>query len=92
MQWSDAAPDMDFDSLQGRIEHESVELRAAFPRVESCHSALVQWRDAEQPRYSLGLDIRWPQHQVLVSGPAQASAEAAVEAAFRLARERLQRN
>jgi hypothetical protein len=82
---------MDFDSIQGRIEHEIAELRGAFPRVESCHSALVQWKDDEQARYSLGLDIRWPQHQVLVSGPAQASADAAVEAAFRLARERLER-
>jgi hypothetical protein len=82
---------MDFDSIQGRIEHEIAELRGAYPRVESCHSALVQWKDDEQARYSLGLDVRWPQHQVLVSGPAQASADAAVEAAFRLARERLER-
>jgi hypothetical protein len=81
---------MDVDSLQSRIEHEIAELRGAFPRVESCHSALVQWKDGEQDRYSLGLDIRGPQHQTLLSGPAQASAEAAVEAAFRLARERLQ--
>ena len=82
---------MDFDSIQGRIEHEIAELRGAFPRVESCHSALVQWKDDEQARYSLGLDIRGPQHQVLVSGPTQPSTDAAVEAAFRLARERLQR-
>jgi hypothetical protein len=82
---------MDFDSIQGRIEHEIAELRGVYPRVESCHSALVQWKDDEQARYSLGLDVRWPQHQVLVSGPAQASADAAVEAAFRLARERLER-
>lgn len=82
---------MDFNSIQGRIEHEIAELRGAYSRVESCHSALVQWKDDEQARYSLGLDIRWPQHQVLVSGPAQASADAAVEAAFRLARERLER-
>jgi len=51
----------------------------------------VQWKDGEQDRYSLGLDIRGPQHQTLLSGPAQATAEAAVEAAFRLAREQLQR-
>ena len=81
---------MNLDSIHERIEHEVAELRGAFPRLESCHSALVQWKDGEQPRYSLGLDIRGPQHQALVSGPAQASAEAAVEAAFRLARERLQ--
>jgi hypothetical protein len=82
---------MNIDSIHERIEHETAELRGAFPRVESCHSALVQWKDGEQARYSLGLDIRSPQHQTLVSGPAQASAEAAVEAAFRLAREQLQR-
>ena len=82
---------MDRDMLQARLEHEIAELRGAFPRVDSCHSALMQWKDGEQARYSLGLDIRGPQHQALVSGPAQASIEAAVEAAFRLARERLQR-
>jgi len=82
---------MDFESVQGRIEHEIAELRGAFPRIEGCHSALVQWKDGEQARYSLGLDIRGPQHQALVSGPAQASAEAAVEAAFRVAREQLER-
>ena len=81
---------MGVDSLQGRIEHEIAELRGAFPRVESCLSALVQWKDGEQERYSLDLDIRWPQHQTLVSGPAQASADAAVEAALRAAREQLQ--
>ena len=82
---------MDVDSIQGRIEHEIAELRGAFPRVESCHSALVQWKDGEQDRFSLGLDIRGPQHQTLLSGPAQATAEAAVQAAFRAAREQLQR-
>ena len=82
---------MDFDTLQARIEHEIAELRGAYPRVESCHSALVQWKDDEQARYSLGLDIRWPQHQSLVSGTAEASPDAAVEAAFQRARETLQR-
>jgi hypothetical protein len=82
---------MDFDSLQARIQHEIAELRGAFPRVASCESALVQWSESGQPRYSLGLDIRWPQHQSLVSGPAEASAEVAVGAAFRRAREELQR-
>jgi hypothetical protein len=76
--------------LQARLEHEIAELRGAFPRVDSCHSALVRWKDGEQARYSLGLDIRGPQRQTLLSGPAQASIEAAVDAAFRLARERLQ--
>ncbi|MGQ0544189.1 MAG: hypothetical protein ACT4P3_02510 [Betaproteobacteria bacterium] len=79
---------MDRDSILAKIEHESAELRARYPHVHECIPALAQWTEGEQPRYSLGLDIRWPQHQALVSGPAHATAEAAVEAAFRLARER----
>ena len=82
---------MDRDKLQARLEHEIAELRGAFPRVDSCHSALMQWKDGEQARYSLGLDIRGPLTRAWCCGPAQASIEAAVEAAFRLARERLQR-
>jgi hypothetical protein len=80
---------MDPQSTQERIEQETVQLRAAFPRVEHCHSALVQWKDGDDARYSLYLDIRWPQHQTLVSGPARDSAEAAIGAAFNVARERL---
>jgi hypothetical protein len=82
---------MDFDTLQARIEHEIAELRGAFPRIGSCESVLVQWSENGQARYSLGLDIRWAQHQSLVSGPAEASPEAAVDAAFQRAREALQR-
>ena len=82
---------MDYDTLQARIEHEIAGLRGAFPQVASCESALVQWSDNGQARYSLGLDIRWPQHQSLVSGPAEASAEAAVGAAFHRARDELRR-
>jgi hypothetical protein len=81
---------MDFDSVQARIEHEIAELRGAFPALESCQSALVQWAEGAEARWSLGLDIRAPQHQTLVSGPAQPTPEAAVEAAFRRAREELQ--
>ena len=79
---------MDRDTILGRIEHESAELRARYPHVRECIPALMHWQEAEQARYSLALDIRWPQHQTLVSGPACASAEAAIEAAFRLAAER----
>ena len=91
MRRSAGGPETDIDSLQGRIEHEIAELRGTFPHVELCLSALVQWKDGEQDRYSLGLDIRCPQHQTLVSGPVQASADAAIEAAFRAASEQLQR-
>lgn len=82
---------MSAENLRASIEHQSMDLRAAYPYIESCQSALVQWSEEGQARYSLGLDIRWPQRQTLLSGPAQATAEAAVEAAFRAARERLQR-
>ena len=80
---------MDPQSTQERIEQETVQLRAGFPHVRDCHSALVQWKDGEATRYSLYLDIRWPQHQTLISGQARDSAEAAISAAFQTARERL---
>ena len=80
---------MDPQSTHERIEQETVQLRAGFPHIEHCHSALVQWKDGDDPRYSLYLDIRWPQHQTLISGQARDSAEAAIGAAFQAARERL---
>ena len=81
---------MDTQSLQARIEHESAELRALYPRIKDCHTALVRWTGASGDHLSLHLDIRWPQHQTLVSGPARDSAAAAVEAGFHAARERVQ--
>ena len=80
---------MDSESLHARIEHETAELRARHPQVTDCHSALVQWNDAGQRRYSLKLDIRWPDHQTLISGEAHDSAGAAISAAFHSARQRL---
>jgi hypothetical protein len=78
------------DSVNARIEHEAAELRARHPQVTSCHSALVQWSQAGERRYSLKLDIRWPNHQTLISGEARDNAEAAISAAFDDARQRLQ--
>jgi hypothetical protein len=80
---------MDADSLQPRIEHEIAELRGLFPAVTACHSMLLQSRDDGGKLWSLHLEFRAPQAQVIVSGPAEASAEAAVVAACRMARERL---
>jgi len=77
------------DSLHAHLEHERAELRALFPHIEHCHTALVRWSNAEGPHHSLRLDIRWPQHQTLLSGPARDSAEAAIEAGFELARQRV---
>jgi hypothetical protein len=81
---------MDVQSTQERIEQETVQLRAAFPAIQHCHSALVQWKEDDAARYSLHLDIRWPQHQTLISGQARDSAEAAISAAFGAAQQRLQ--
>jgi hypothetical protein len=73
---------MKHDGLQARIEHGIAELRAAYPRITDCRAALDRWREGAAERHALRLDIRWPQHQSLVSGPACDSAEAAVQAAF----------
>lgn len=74
------------DSLHVRIEHESAELRARHPQITDCRSALVQWREGDDKRWSLHLDIRWPQHQTLVSGATKDNAPAAIAAAFETAR------
>lgn len=71
---------------QARIEHEIVELRGAYPRVTSCHSALRTWVEDGAARHSLWLDLRWPQHQSIVSGRACASVEEALQAGFDKAR------
>ena len=81
---------MSGESLQARIEHEGAELRALYPHIRTCHTALVRWTNADGPHYSLHVDVRWPDHQTLVSGEAKDSAEAAIDAGFRNARDRLQ--
>jgi hypothetical protein len=81
---------MDSENIHARIEHETAELRSCHPRITTCHSALAQWSEGAQRRYSVNLDIRWPQHQSLIAGEARDSAEAAIAAAFQAARERLQ--
>ena len=80
---------MDTDSLQARIEHESAELRALYPHIKDCLTAMVQWSEGGEKRYALGLDIRWPQHQTLISGEAKDSAAAAIAAAFHTAHQRV---
>ena len=70
-----------------RIEHEVAELRGAYPRITTCHSALRSWLENGEPRRSLWLDFRWPEHQSIVSGRACASLEEAVQAGFDKARE-----
>ena len=73
---------MKSDSLQAGIEHRIAELRAAYPRISACQASLEDWHEGAEPRWSLRIEVRWPQHQCLISGPARASAEQAVQAAF----------
>jgi hypothetical protein len=75
---------------QARIEHEVAELRGANPSLTACYSALRNWFEGGEPRYSLWLDLRWAQHQSIVSGPACSSAEHALEAGFGKARQILE--
>jgi len=75
------------NDVQAHIEHQLAELRGAYPRISSCHSALRNWFEDGKARYSLWLDLRWPDHQSIVSGPARDSAEQAVQAGFDKARE-----
>jgi hypothetical protein len=73
------------DSLQAGIEHRIAELRAAHPRIAVCQATLDEWLEDGAPRQALRFDIRWPQHQSLVSGPARNTVHAAVQAGFELA-------
>jgi hypothetical protein len=72
---------------QACIEHEVAELRGAYPRLTACHTALRNWFEDGEARYSLWLDLRWAQHQSIVSGSACGSVEQAVEAGFGKARQ-----
>jgi hypothetical protein len=81
---------MDIDSVHARIEHESAELRARYPHITDCRTALVRWNEAGKKRYSLKLDLRWPQHQTLLNGDAMDDVGAAISAAFARARQRVQ--
>lgn len=80
---------MGADSIHARVEQRIGELRARFPQITACHSALVRWSEGGAARHSLHLDVRWPQHQEIVSGPAAPTAEAAIEAGLSLAAERI---
>lgn len=81
---------MKSDTLQAGIEHRIAELRAAHPQITVCHATFDEWHESAGPCYALRLDIRWPQHQSLVSGPARASAPAAVQAAIEAAARELE--
>jgi hypothetical protein len=80
------------DTLQADIEHRIAELRGRYPRIAVCHATLDEWHEDVRPSHALRLDIRWPQHQSLVSGPARPGAWAAVEAGFEAAAQKLEDN
>ena len=82
---------MKADALQAEIEHRIAELRSAHPRISVCHATLDEWHEDAGARHALRLDIRWPQHQSLVSGPARASIRAPADAAFEMAARTLER-
>jgi hypothetical protein len=77
------------NDAQARIEHEIAELRGACPRITSCHSALRTWFEDGAQRHSLWLDIRWPEHQSILSSPACDSIEQALQVGFDQARAEL---
>jgi hypothetical protein len=81
---------MDADSIRARIEHEVAELRAAHPDMTRCDTAFAKRTEGGVARYSLYLDMRWPQRQILLPGPARDAAAAAIDAAFHAARSRIE--
>lgn len=80
---------MDADVIRAHIERKSAELRALYPDITRCDTAFSQRREDGRLHYSLYLDLRWPQTQVLVTGPAHGDAGAAIDAAFHEARSRI---
>src|SRR6185295_7159398 len=77
---------MEADSIRARIEHETAELRARYPEMTRCDTALARRVQDGATLHSLYLDMRWPQSQILLPGPALPDATAAIDAAFHEAR------
>jgi hypothetical protein len=80
---------MDRHSVDALIAHETAALRSAFPLIDACCAGIEILNEGLAARFSVGLDIRLPESQVLVSGEAKHDAFAAVFAAFEHARQRL---
>jgi hypothetical protein len=80
---------MKSDSFQAELEHEIGELRGAFPRVTAVRAELDEVREYDSRRFAVRLDIRWPEHQALLSGPACGAPLDALHAAFAMAKGRL---
>ena len=80
---------MDADVIRAHIDRKAAELRQRYPDMTHCDSALSQRREEGKLRYSLYLELRWPQTQVLVTGPVHGDAGTAIDAAFQEARARI---
>ena len=80
------------DTLQADIEHSIAELRGRHPRIAVVHATLDEWHEDRAPCHALRLDIRWAQHQSLVSGPVRPGGWAAVQAGFEAAAQKLEDN
>ena len=70
------------EGLHAELGHRIAELRARHPRVQGCEALIEEWQEDGEARHAVRLDIRWPQHQSLIAGPARASAAQALQAAF----------
>jgi hypothetical protein len=81
---------MDRETLDARIQLELVELQARCPQISACRSTLDEWQEDGDSRYALRLDIRWPEHQTLVSGAAKDNPLGALRAALEAAERQLQ--
>jgi hypothetical protein len=80
---------MEPDLLRASIHREIAKLRAASPRITACHATIEEWHEAGVPRHALQLDIRSPEHQSLISGPARDNVDEALRAAFDAAAEQM---
>lgn len=81
---------MDTDAIRAHIERRTTELRGLYPDITHCDTALSQRREDGKLHYSLYLDLRWPQQQMLFNGPRRDDAGAAIDAAFQEARTRIE--
>lgn len=80
---------MDRESIEARIAQEVASLRGEFPRVSDCRASIEPIGEGAAARYAAALDLRWPEHQSLISVAPAETAEAALSAAFLEARRRL---
>jgi hypothetical protein len=81
---------MDRQSLEARIQVELGALRARFAQVTASRSRIEEWQEGGAKHYSLQLELRSPQRQLLVSGEARDNPLDALRAALDAAGRQLQ--